>query len=177
MKKDDNIILIGMPGVGKSTVGVLLAKRLGFSFIDTDIYIQAHEGKRLQEIIKKIGLSGFCDLEERYMLSISGSTNVIATGGSVVYRDKAMQHLKSIGVVAHLDLDAENLEKRLENMAARGVVRKPGQSLEGLYNERHPLYMRYADFTVMCLGLTAEQVMERIQSRPDGEHLSATRTR
>ena len=96
------------------------------------------------------------------MLSISGSASVIATGGSVVYRDKAMQHLKSIGVVAHLDLDAENLEKRLEDMDARGVVRKPGQSLEGLYNERHPLYMRYADYTVMCLELTAEQVMERI---------------
>jgi shikimate kinase len=162
MKKNDSITLIGMPGVGKSTVGVLLAKRLGFSFMDTDIYIQAHEGRRLQEIIAQIGLSSFCDLEEKYMLSISGHGNVIATGGSVVYRDRAMQHLKSMSIVAHLDLDAKNLEKRLENMDARGVVRKPGQSLEGLYNERHPLYLRYADFTVDCLGLTAEQVMEKL---------------
>lgn len=162
MQNGSNIILIGMPGVGKSTVGILLATRLGYSFIDTDVYIQKNEGKRLQEIIEQTGLSGFCDLEEKYILSLSGSSRIISTGGSVVYREKGMTHLKSIGTVVHLDLHAEYLQKRLENIEARGVVRQSDQSIEALYYERHPLYKRYADVTVMCVGLTMEQVLDKI---------------
>ena len=159
-----NIVLIGMPGAGKSTVGVLLAKYTSRSFIDTDLYIQAGEGKRLYEVIAEEGIKEFCEIEERYILSLNCQGYVIATGGSVVYSNKAMEHLKSSGVIVHLDLNLPVLEKRLSNLDARGVVRAPGQSLADLYKEREPLYLRYADFTLNCDGLNHEQVVERIMS-------------
>lgn len=160
-----NIVLIGMPGVGKSTVGVLLAKYSSRSFIDTDVYIQAGEGKRLCEIIAEQGIDEFRRIEERYILSLNLRSHVIATGGSVVYSDKAMRHLKTTGTVVHLDLSLPELEKRLSDLDERGVVRGPGQTLEELYREREPLYLRYADFTVNCNGLNMEQVVERTISR------------
>jgi len=158
-----NIILIGMPGVGKSMVGVLLAKRLNFSFLDIDIYIQTQEGKRLQEIIQTHGLSGFCDLEESYVLSVSVNAHVIAPGGSVVYRQKAMQHLAASGVMVHLDIELDQLKKRLDDMDARGVVIAAGQKIEGLYAERQPLYARYANATVPTDGLTPDRVVGEIE--------------
>lgn len=154
-----NIVLIGMPGVGKSTVGVLLAKRLGFAFIDTDIYIQVREGRSLQAIIQAHGADEFCRLEEDHILSLAVSSHVIAPGGSVVYRPKAMAHLKANGVAIHLDIAVERLKRRLEDVDARGVVIAPGQTVAGLYLERLPLYLAYADATVLTDDRTPDQVV------------------
>ena len=143
-------MLIGMPGVGKSTIGVLLAKRLGLGFLDTDVHIQTLEGRRLFEIIQQDSLAGFCRIEERHVLSVSPIGCVIATGGSVVYSEKAMGHLRAGAVVVHLDLDPVLLQKRLDNMDARGVVRTPGQTVADLYRERNPLYRRYQDMRIDC---------------------------
>ena len=164
LRSDDkkNIVLIGMPGVGKSTIGVLLAKQLGYSFLDTDIFIQAAASKTLQELIQKHGIAGFCNLEEDYILSISIQAHVIATGGSVVYGEGAMKHLKADGGVIHLNLSLGELKKRLDDLDARGVAIAPGQDLAGLYGERHPLYLKYADHTVETGMLTADQVVGKI---------------
>ena len=162
MGKRQNIVLTGMPGVGKSTVGVILAKRLGYSFLDTDIYIQTREGLSLQEIIAARGIKGFCDLEEQHLLTISLKAHVIATGGSVVYRDRAMQHLQRNGFVVHLDLNCEKLKKRLDDIEQRGVVIAPGQSINALYVERDALYRRYADVTVETDNLTPDQVIQKV---------------
>jgi shikimate kinase len=162
MGSNKNVVLIGMPGVGKSTVGVLLAKRLNFSFLDTDISIQTQEGKSLQELIQIHGAAGFCDIEERYILSVDVTSHVIAPGGSVIYRPKAMEHLGTHGVIIHLDLELERLKKRLDNIDARGVVIAAGQKLEALYAERQPLYSRFADLTVFTDGLTPDQVVGEI---------------
>ena len=164
MLTDDkkNIVLIGMPGAGKSTIGVLLAKHLGYSFLDTDILIQATEGKTLQQLIQKHGISGFCELEQDYILSISLSCHVIATGGSVVYGKTAMKHLKADSVVIHLDLSLDRLQKRLDDLDARGVAIAPGRDLSDLYAERHPLYLRYADLTVETDRLRPDGVVGQI---------------
>ena len=162
-RDNKNIVLIGMPGVGKSTIGVLLAKQLGYSFLDTDILIQAAEGKTLQELIQKHGISGFCDLEEQYILSVSVNSHVIATGGSVVYGKAAMGHLKSNSVIIHLNLSLDRLEKRLGDLDARGVAISPGRGLADLYAERHPLYLKYADHTVETDGLTPDGVVNQIR--------------
>jgi shikimate kinase len=163
-----NLVLIGMPGVGKSTVGVLLAKRLGFSFIDTDIFIQVREGRSLQAIIQAHGAEEFCRIEENHILSLTLDSHIIAPGGSVVYRPKAMAHLKANGIAVHLDLAVERLKRRLEDMDARGVVIGPGQTIESLYAERRPLYLHYADATVETDGLTPEQVVGRIMDAIPG---------
>jgi len=157
-----NLILIGMPGVGKSTVGVLLAKAASREFIDTDVWIQSRESRRLQDIIDTMGMEAFCALEERSILALAIHNAVIATGGSVVYSEAAMRHLKAGGVAIHLDLDLPSLEKRLTNLDSRGVVRAPSQSLAGLFAERQPLYRRHADLTVDCAGKTHEEVVESI---------------
>ena len=157
-----NIVLIGMPGVGKSTIGVLLAKHLGYSFLDTDIFIQATEGKTLQQLIQKHGIAGFCDLEQDYILSILLNCHVIATGGSVVYGNAAMKHLKADSVVIHLNLSLDRLQKRLNDLDARGVAIAPGRNLSDLYAERHPLYLKYADHTVETDTLTPDTVVKRI---------------
>jgi len=163
MKKDGkNIVLIGMPGVGKSTVGVLLAKRVGYSFLDTDIYIQTHEGKSLQELIRQHGTSGFCNIEARYMTSISVKAHVLATGGSVIYRPRAMQHFKNSGAVVHLDIELHRLKRRVDDLDARGVVIGPGLTLDALYAERQPLYAKYADVAVRTDGLTPDQVVQAL---------------
>jgi shikimate kinase len=154
-----------MPGVGKSTVGVLLAKRLGYSFLDTDIYIQAREGKSLQELIRQHGTGAFCDIEETYVRSIAIDAHVIATGGSVVYRPGAMKHLGAGGLIIHLDLSLPKLKQRLDDVNARGVVIGPGQTLTSLFAERQPLYLKYADITVTTDGLTADQVVGKISNR------------
>jgi shikimate kinase len=155
---DRNVILIGMPGVGKSTSGVLLAKVLSRNFMDTDVYIQARVGRRLQEIIDQDGLEAFCKLEARAICSLKCKGFVIATGGSVIYSDRAMRHLKKNGTVVHLDLPARQLEARIRDMDSRGIVMGPGRTIADLYAERIPLYRRYADITLDCRGLNHEQV-------------------
>jgi shikimate kinase len=165
MPVNQNIVLIGMPGVGKSTVGVLLAKLIRFAFIDTDIYIQTQEGKSLQALIQEHGTDGFCDLEARHVCSIAVSRHVLATGGSVVYRRVAMAHFKAGGLVVHLDLELDRLKKRLDDIQARGVVIAPGSTLVALYNERQPLYRKYADVAVKTDSLTPDQVVQEIAAQ------------
>jgi shikimate kinase len=159
---DRNIVLIGMPGVGKSTVGVLLAKTLSREFLDTDVYIQALERRRLQEIIDDDGLDAFLAIEERHILALACRRHVIATGGSVVYSGVSMRHLARDGIVVHLELPLERLKERLRNLPTRGVVMAAGQTLENLHAERQPLYRRHASVTVGCDGLTHEGVVEKI---------------
>ncbi|MDK2988510.1 MAG: shikimate kinase [Methanoculleus sp.] len=157
-----NIILIGMPGAGKSTVGVVLAKTLGMQFIDTDILIQERAGKMLQEILDKDGPDAFKRIEEEAILSLHPDRAVVATGGSVVCSPDAMAHLKSGGVAVYLEISYEEMEKRLKNITTRGIVLLPGQSLRGMYDERAPLYARYADLTVACSGGDLESVVRRV---------------
>ena len=154
MKK--NIVLIGMPGVGKSTVGVILAKVMGYQFLDADLLIQEQEGKLLREIIAEAGADGFIEVENRVNASIDCSKTIIATGGSVVYGQEAMEHLKSIGTVVYLEVPFSVLERRLSDIKGRGVVLNDGQTLYDLYMERIPLYEQYADVSVSEEGLGVE---------------------
>lgn len=161
----DNIVLIGMPGVGKSTVGVILAKMIGYQFTDADLLIQKQEGKLLHEIIAEKGTDGFIEIEERVNASIEASHTIIATGGSVVYGKKAMEHLSRIGTVVYLKVPYDTLEKRLEDINGRGVVLKEGQTLRTLYDERTPLYEKYADIEISEDGLNVEQTVEKLLER------------
>jgi shikimate kinase len=145
-----NIILIGMPGAGKSTVGVILAKTLGMTFVDTDIAIQERTGRLLQEIIDTDGPAAFLKTEEETVLSLHCCNSVIATGGSVVFSGKAMVHLKKDGVVVYLAISFDEMAKRLKNITTRGIVLFSGESLFDMYHERVPLYEKYADITVDC---------------------------
>lgn len=160
--KDGNIVLIGMPGVGKSTVGVLLAKALGRHFLDTDVLIQASVGRSLQEIIDSDGLAAFRKVEEDYVLGTDLTNAVIATGGSVVYSEEAMSHLSSRGVIVHLDLPVDRIEQRISNLPTRGVVMEKGQTIRSLYAQRQPLYRRYAQLTIDCTDKTHEQIVAEI---------------
>ena len=144
-----NIVLIGMPGVGKSTAGVVLAKVLGYEFIDADLIIQQQEGKLLREIIAEVGTDGFIEVENR-------------VNSQIVYGKEAMQHLREIGTVVYLKVSYDILEKRLHDIKGRGVVLKDGQDLRGLYEERVPLYEKYADITVCEDNLNVEQTIEKI---------------
>ena len=146
--RNKNLILIGMPASGKSTVGVILAKVLGMDFSDTDLLIQKRAGLRLEEIIESRGLPGFLALEEDVCCGVACENTVIATGGSVVYSDKAMRHFRTLGRVVYLDVSYENLMKRLHDIKHRGVALREGQTVEELYAERAPLYRKYADLTV-----------------------------
>lgn len=157
-----NIVLIGMPGVGKSTVGVILAKVLGYQFIDADLLIQQQEKRLLREIIEQDGLDGFLQVEDRVNASIQAEDAVIATGGSVVYCSQAMEHLKKIGTVIYLKLSYEALVTRLGNLKGRGVVLKHGQDLKGLYEERVPLYEKYADLIIDEKSLDVEGTLQTI---------------
>ncbi len=156
---DNNIVLIGMPGVGKSTIGVLVAKALSRDFTDTDLYIQSRECRRLQDILDGSGRDTFLALEERYILSLECRAHVLATGGSVVYSKPAMAHLADGGIIVHLDLPFDLLERRISNLPTRGVVMASGQSLRTLYDERQPLYRKYADIMVSCAGLTHDEAV------------------
>lgn len=158
----DNIVLIGMPGAGKSTAGVILAKVLGYQFVDADLVIQEEEGKRLHEIIEEVGTDGFIEVENRVNASLTAEHSVIATGGSVVYGTEAMEHLKAIGTVIYLKLPYEVVRKRLSDIKGRGVVLKDGQTLKDLYEERVLLYEKYADIIVDELGRNVEQTVEEI---------------
>lgn len=157
-----NIVLIGMPGVGKSTLGVVLAKVLGYQFLDADLLIQKQERKRLYQIIDEVGIEGFVQVENRVNASIEAEQTVIATGGSVVYCEEAMKHLKSIGTVVYLKLSLKSLKKRLGNLSRRGVILKEGQTLQDLYEERVPLYEQYADVVVDEEGKDLERSLQEI---------------
>lgn len=163
----ENIVLIGMPGVGKSTVGVILAKVLGYQFIDADLVIQKRENRLLHEIISEEGLDGFLKAEENANVYIAQNEekSIVATGGSVVYCEKAMQELKKTGRVIYLELEYDQLKKRLGNLKGRGVVLKDGQDLRGLYEERILLYEKYADLTVNEKNLDVEQTLQKIVDR------------
>ncbi|MHC4551680.1 MAG: shikimate kinase [Planctomycetota bacterium] len=163
-----NVILIGMPGSGKSTVGVLLAKRVGFGFVDTDLFIQAGEGRSLQRLIEINGMRRFCEIECRYAERVDVAETVIATGGSVVYYDSAMQALGKNGTIVYLKLPLAELEKRLGDLNARGVVLEPGETLPALYAKRTPLYEQWADITVDLSGLNHDQCVDAILERLDG---------
>ena len=154
-----NIVLIGMPGCGKSTVGVVLAKNLALDFIDSDLLIQREEGMRLSEIIERHGDDGFRRIENRVNSGIEARNSVIATGGSVIYGEEAMAHLKRIGTVIYLKLSYEQIEERLGNLHARGVSIREGQTLRDLYDERCPLYERWADMVVVCDGKRLREVV------------------
>lgn len=162
MEQKTNIVLIGMPGVGKSTIGVILAKVLGYSFLDADLLIQEQEGKLLREIIEEKGTDGFIEVENRVNASIRADRVIIATGGSVVYGKEAMEHLKEIGRVVYLKVSYAILEKRLADIMGRGVVLKEGQTLETLFEERSKLYEQYADIEVSEEGLDVEQTVEKL---------------
>lgn len=150
MTKMSNIILIGMPGCGKSTCGVLAAKIGCMKFLDTDLVIQENEGKRLQNIIDTQGEEYFARCEEKWVCSVNCDNTVIATGGSVVYSDKSMQHLKSLGKVVYLKISLEDMLKRINNFETRGILLHDGQTLEDMYAERCSLYERYADSVIEC---------------------------
>lgn len=159
-----NITLIGMPASGKSSVGVVLAKALGYDFIDGDLLIQKRAGMRLAEIMEAQGNEALLQLEENVHCALACDRCVIAPGGSIVYSDRAMHHLKSIGTIVYLELDYEDLSGRLQNARERGVVLKEGQTLEQLYRERIPLYERYADLTVNERGRDLSAMVTAIRA-------------
>ena len=160
-----NIVLIGMPGCGKSTVGVLLAKALGMDFVDTDVVFQAREGRKLQRIIEEIGVDAFLKREEEAILGFTSDRTVIATGGSVVYGEHAMKHLHENGVVIYIRLPYDEIERRLSNLATRGVTLREGQTLYDLYLERIPLYEKEADIVFDANGLEIEKTVASIARR------------
>ena len=155
----DNIVLIGMPGSGKSTVGVLLAKVLGYDFVDTDLLIQLREGQTLEAIIRREGIDAFLDVEGEICAGLRAGRTVIATGGSVIYRQRAMEHLRSLGRLVYLQVELPVLERRLSDLTGRGVALRDGQTLADLYDERTVLYERWADITVPEGDLTMEETL------------------
>lgn len=157
-----NIVLIGMPGAGKSTVGVILAKVLGYKFIDSDLLIQEQENCLLKDIIARDGLNGFTAIENQVNRDIITDRSVIATGGSIIYCAEAMEHLKEIGIVVYLKLSYETIADRLDNIKQRGVVFKEGETLRNLYDQRCPVYEKYADLTVDGEDLDTEELMDKI---------------
>ena len=161
---NNNIVLIGMPGAGKSTIGVVLAKMLGYQFMDSDLLIQTAEKRKLPEIIEQEGIEEFIEIENRINSQIQTEKHIIATGGSVVYGEEAMEHLRKIGTVIYLRISCEELSKRLGDLTSRGVVIRKGQGLEALYEERCPLYEKYAHITIDCEGLSIENLAQKIKS-------------
>ncbi len=163
--KMKNIVLIGMPGAGKSTIGVILAKALLFAFTDTDLIIQSRYGMRLSDIIEKEGTEAFLKIENDVIAGCTFSNCVVATGGSAVYGDEAMKNLRENGIVIYLKLPVSELQKRLSNIHTRGVAMEKGETIAELYEKRKPLYEKYSDITIDCFGLTAEECVEKIISK------------
>ena len=157
-----NLVLIGMPASGKSTVGVILAKELKYRFLDTDLLIQEQTDHTLTELIARRGMDGFLKLEEEALCGVEARRTVIATGGSAVYGERAMAHLREIGTIVYLRHRFEVIDSRLTNITTRGVVMAPGHTLHDLFLERTPLYERWADVTIDADGLTTEQTVQVI---------------
>ncbi len=163
--KKNNIILIGMPGCGKSTVGVVCAKILGYEFLDCDIYIQKKHSKRLWELIETLGCEKFIELEENALCGIECENSIIATGGSAVYGERAMKHLKELGTVVYMSLSLDGVREHIGGTGtSRGVVYRDGADLSTLYSERVPLYEKYADVTVDCNKVTVTGAAQKIAS-------------
>jgi shikimate kinase len=158
-----NIILIGMPGAGKSTVGVLLAKRLGYNFVDTDLLLQSQQQCRLQHIIAREGLENFKAIEEQVLIELTTTRSVVATGGSAVYSERAMARLRKLGQLVFIDIPLEELLGRVNDMDNRGLVIGPNETYESLYKERLPLYQRYAEVTIPGDEMTVEAVAAEIE--------------
>jgi shikimate kinase len=162
-----NVILIGMPGSGKSTVGIQIAKTLGLEFIDTDIMIQTQEGRQLQDIQDNDGHVALRAIEEQILLSLDSSNALISTGGSAIYSDKAMQHLQSLGVIVFLDVSVDELERRISQQGPRGIASSEGQTFTDIYEERVPLYNRYADITYQNeSALKLDSIIRSINQHP-----------
>lgn len=159
---EKNIILIGMPGAGKSTVGVVLAKILGYRFLDSDLLIQEREGRLLCDILEQDGLAGFLSVEEEVNAGITAKNTVIATGGSAVYSARAMEHFKEIGVVVYLRHSLEEIMERVGDVKKRGIALKEGQDMAGLYHERCPLYEKYADIVLDAEGIAIENLAKML---------------
>jgi shikimate kinase len=157
-----NLILIGMPGAGKSTVGIILAKLTSRDFVDTDVLIQTLQRRTLQDVVDTDGYAALRKIEEEVLLGLSVKNCVVATGGSAVYSASAMTHLKSDGLVIFLDVDIPTLESRVHDFSMRGLVKRADQSFADMFQERHVLYLKYADITFSCSGLTHEEVCAKI---------------
>lgn len=157
-----NIIFIGMPASGKSTVGVVVAKRLGYDFVDTDLLIQREEGRLLKDIIADVGNEGFLEIENQVNRDLIVENAVISPGGSVVYCEEAMLHFKAIGTVIYLETSYEDIYNRISNAKNRGVVLKEGQTLKDLYDERVKLFEKYADYTISEEGLDLEETIDTV---------------
>ena len=157
-----NIVLIGMPGCGKSTVGVILAKTMLMNFADTDLFIQNSFGKALHEIISEHSNEFFIEAENRILSGLTFENTVIATGGSAVYGKQAMENLKKNAVTVYLKLPLKEIESRIKNIKTRGIAMEKGDSLKTLFNDRSPLYEKYADITIDCLGLSPEECVHKI---------------
>ena len=164
-----NIILIGMPGAGKSTVGVLLAKRLGYNFVDTDLLLQSQQQCRLQQLIAREGLENFKVIEEQVLIELTTIHSVVATGGSAVYSERAMGRLRTLGQLVFIDIPLEELLGRVHDMDNRGLVIGPNETYENLYKERLPLYQKYAEVTIPGGGMTVEAVAAEIEKSVCGD--------
>jgi len=161
-EKPSNIVLIGMPGSGKSTVGVILAKLAGRDFVDTDVLIQKEQGRSLQDIADQDGYLKLREIEEKTILKLECRNHVIATGGSAVYSHTAMTHLKADGIAVFLNVDLQTLLARVKDFETRGLAKRPDQGVADLFSERHTLYRKYADVVIDCEGITHETVCEKI---------------
>lgn len=164
MKDKSNIVLVGMPGSGKSTVGVLLAKETSHDFVDTDLLIQSAEGRSLQEIVDTDGYMELRHIEERILSDVNVTNHVISTGGSAVYSDLSMRHLKQDGIVVFLDVSLDVLQSRVQDYSARGLAKRPDQSFDDLFQERLVLYRKYADITVECSELNQDEVCRKVRT-------------
>jgi shikimate kinase len=162
MARANSIILIGMPGAGKSTLGVQLAKETARDFVDTDVLIQVREGKTLQQIIDQADYLALRAIEQEILLSLQPGSSVIGTGGSAVYSEQGMQALRALGKVIFLSASLGELQGRIHNYAQRGIARRPEQSFEALYTERNALYRHYADTIIDCDGKTQQQVLDEL---------------
>lgn len=163
-----SIVLIGMPGAGKSTIGVLLAKELGLGFVDTDVAIQVSEGKTLQEILDHSDYLNLRRIEEAVLLTTDVAGKVVATGGSAVYSEAGMTRLRDHGRIVFLDVPQEELQRRIHNYENRGVARRPEQSFAELYAERSVLYRKFADISIACANLAPQQIVDQIKRRLEG---------
>ena len=165
MNKKNNITLIGMPGAGKSTIGIILAKYLSFGFIDTDVLIQINHQKFLQQIMDETGYLNLRKIEENEIRKINIKKHIIATGGSAVYSEKAMRYLQSISTVVFLKVEYEMLKKRIHNFQTRGIAKSDSQSFRELYDERQALYNRYGEIIIDCAARYQEEIAEMISDR------------